>query len=197
MIIHVEERDRARYADELHQYFKLRKKVFYDELNWDVIADGEIERDLLDDAPCTYTLYLGDDGTVQGGARLIPTTQTTLLEMAFDGLVPEDISFRSPTIWESSRYCVNHEAAKSRMSSGAKRATLGISIGNVDYALANGITHYIAVVEARLFRFSQNYNADVEILGEKKIGDCDVICALYTMSEKTLDTIKYLRPMVT
>lgn len=196
MILHVEERDRSKHASELNQYFQLRKRVFHDQLGWDVSVSGDIERDPLDDAPCTYTLYLDQDGTVAGGARLIPTTQTTLLDMAFDGLVPENVSFRSPTIWESSRYCINHDVAHSRMSSGAKKATIGLTIGNYDYAIATGISHYIAVVEARLFRLSQSYNLDVEILGEKKFPDCDVICALYPISDKTHKVANLMRQMV-
>lgn len=196
MLIHIEQRDKCEYKDQLSQYFSLRKRVFHDQLNWDVEVEGNTETDCLDDEPCTYTLYIDDVGTVLAGARLIPTTQMTLLERSFSGLVPEEMSFNSPTIWEVSRYCVDHKISDSRMPSGAKKATLALSIGNYDYARQNGIEFYIGVVEGRMFEFCKNYNFGAEILGEEVIDGNRVICALYPINEQVGQVAENIRKLI-
>ncbi|MDZ7823209.1 MAG: acyl-homoserine-lactone synthase [Ahrensia sp.] len=196
MILYVEEKDRIAQKKYLNQYFRLRKRVFSDQLKWKVPVIGDMEKDILDEAPCTYTLYIDQDDEVVGGARLIPTTQTTLLDHAFDGLIPSNISFKSPTIWESSRFCVDHDRSKAKLSAGAKKATLAISIGNYDYAVKNGIEFLIAVVEARLFEFSRNYNLDTQMLGEKIIDGGRVVCALYPITPEAGALADKMRPFV-
>ncbi|MEM1378260.1 MAG: acyl-homoserine-lactone synthase [Pseudomonadota bacterium] len=197
MIIHVEAHNRAAYRNELNQYFRLRKRVFADQLNWDVPVHGDMEYDELDEALCTYTLFTDGDGTVRGGARLIPTTQPTLLSSYFGELVPEELSFFAPDIWESSRYCVDHDVAHGRMKSGSKKATLGVSLGNYDYAIKTGISSYLAVVDARMFMLSQKYSIGVSELKRTQISGSDVVCALYPINEESGAVAEKLRPIIT
>lgn len=195
-LIHVESKDRKAHSGLLRQYFQLRKRVFHDRLAWDVEVYGDEERDPLDEAPCTYTLVANEAGRLVGGARLIPTTQTTLLDFAFDGLVPGIAQFRSPTIWESSRYCVDEDSFRERLSSGAKKANLAISVGNYDYAVKNGITNYIAVMERRLYQFSKNYLPSLVSLGQQQINGDDVFCGLFNIEPETEKVVEQLRSMI-
>jgi N-acyl-L-homoserine lactone synthetase len=194
MIIHVETHEREKYAAELAAYFRLRKTVFHDRLGWNVPVEGDQERDLLDDQPNTYALSLTANGSVNAGIRLIPTTQTTLLELAFDGLIPDACNFRSPTIWELSRFCVDHGIGKGRLPSGLDRATLELTIANVDYARRNGITHYLAVTEERVFELSRQFSAAVEVLGRQTIDGCNVVCGLLTVDAHARKAADQVRP---
>jgi acyl homoserine lactone synthase len=194
VIVHVEMHDRETHAQALDDYFRLRKKVFHDTLGWDVPVIGELERDPLDDLPCTYALSLGPTGRVNAGIRLIPTTQTTLLDLAFDGLVPDAIQFRSPTIWELSRYCVNHEMATDRLPAGLALATLELTLANFDYARRNGITHFITVTEERIFELTNLFDLGGEPLARRMIDDCSVVCVLYPINERARKLAEKYRP---
>ena len=195
MIVHVETHDRARYARELAGYFRLRKTVFHDRLGWRVTVDGEEERDALDDLPCTYALSLDAGGAVNAGARLIPTTQTTLLDLAFDGLVPPGIDFRSPTIWEVSRLCVDQRTGGARLSGGLAMANLELALANFDYARRNGITHYLTVTEQRVYELTQLFDIGVELLGRQVIDGCPVVCGLIAIDAQALAAARRMRPL--
>ncbi|MCK5745171.1 acyl-homoserine-lactone synthase [Oricola sp.] len=195
MIIHVEMHDRERYAREISNYFRLRKAVFHDRLGWNVVVQGDEERDVLDDLPCTYALSLDGTGAVNAGARLIPTTQTTLLDLAFDGLVPEGISFRAPTIWEVSRLCVDEANAGERLSAGLAMANLELALANFDYARRNGITHYLTVTERRVYELTRLFDMGVELLGHQTIEGCPVVCGLIAIDDRTLAAAERMRPL--
>ncbi|MEL6435555.1 MAG: acyl-homoserine-lactone synthase [Pseudomonadota bacterium] len=197
MILHVEGHERDAYSQQVDQYLRLRKRVFHDMLGWEVPVHGDMEYDELDDAPCTYTLFTDADGIVRGGARLIPTTQPTLLSSYFGELMPDEINFIAPDIWESSRYCVDHDVAQARMNSGSKKATLGVSLGNYDYAIKNGISAYLAVVDARMYMLSQKYSIGVEELTRTTISGSDVVCAFYPINEESGSVAEKLRPIIT
>jgi len=186
MILHVEMHQRESHAEAVSRYFRLRKKVFHDRLGWDVPVCGDQERDPLDDLPCTYALSLGPGGAVEAGIRLIPTTQTTLLDLAFDGLVPDAVNFRSPTIWELSRYCVDHDLATDRMPAGLGLATLQLTLANLDYARRNGITHFLAVTEERVFEMTNVFDLGAELLARRTVGGCRVVCTLFTIDERAM-----------
>lgn len=195
MIIHVEMHERETSAEPVAQYYRLRKKVFHDQLGWSVPVHGDQERDPLDDLPCTYALSLGLDGTVNAGIRLIPTTQTTLLDLAFDGLVPDAVDFRSPTIWELSRYCVDHDLAKERLPAGLGLATLQLTLANFDYARRNGITHFIAVTEERIFEMTNVFDLGAELLARRTIDGCRVVCTLFSIDERAMRLAERFRPL--
>ena len=195
MIIHVEMHDREARPRELASYFRLRKSVFHDRLGWAVTVDGDEERDVLDDLPCTYALSLDATGAVNAGARLIPTTQMTLLDLAFDGLVPEGISFRSPTIWEVSRLCVDDRNEGDRLAGGLAMANLELALGNFDYARRNGITHYLTVTEQRVYELTQLFGIGVDLLGRQTIDGCDVVCGLIAIDGRSDAAAKRMRPL--
>lgn len=194
MIFHVEMHERETHAEPVAQYFRLRKKVFRDRLGWDVPISGDQERDPLDDLPCTYALSLNSDGAVNAGIRLIPTTQTTLLDLAFDGLLPDAVNFRSPTIWELSRYCVDHDLAKERLPAGLGLATLRLTLANFDYARRNGITHFIAVTEERVFEMTNVFDLGAELLARRVIDGCRVVCTLFSIDERAMLLAERFRP---
>jgi N-acyl-L-homoserine lactone synthetase len=196
MIIHVETHQRARHAELVEAYFRLRKEVFCDRLKWDVPVSGDFERDVLDDHPCTYALSVDAAGNLSAGIRLIPTTQTTLLEIAFDGLIPPEYNFRSPTIWELSRFCVDQQSPAGRLPAGLDKATLALTLANFDYARRNGITHYLTVTEGRMLRLTQQFGVPAELLGQRTIEGCEVVCGLIPVNAETAALARRMRPFV-
>lgn len=196
MVIVVEQRDRERYGTELAAYFRLRKRIFHDQMGWEVPVLGDEERDELDDLPCTYLLATGPGGGLQAGIRLIPTTQLTLLDMAFGGLVPDAMSFKSPTIWEMSRLCVDPLEGPGNISAGINRATLALIIAAFDYARRNGVTHYLTVTEKRLVELTHLFALGAETLGEETIDGCNVVCGLFPITSESARLADRMRPLV-
>lgn len=196
MIHYIEEVDRADSAQLLESYFRLRKKVFADELKWKVRVVGDLERDELDDQPCVYVIVTDNDNVLIAGARLIPTAQVTLLSMAFDGLVPHYANIVSPTTWESSRYCVDRNAARMRVKSGLRKSTAELSIGTIQYAKKNGIKEIIAVCEERLYALSKTIFPKAEEIGRMEIDDDIVICARWPVDEECIAVAELYRKLL-
>ena len=55
-------------------FFELRKRLFVDEMGWDIPNDGHIECDQYDHEESTYCIIL-DKNKVVAGARILPTTR--------------------------------------------------------------------------------------------------------------------------
>ena len=150
------------------------------------------EHDELDEAPCTYVLNADENGNVVAGSRLIPTTQPTFLMTYFPELVPPGMDFCSPTIWESSKYCTANDSDSSRIRSGQKKSAVDHIAGGVEYGVANGITHYIAVVEERLYRLTRMFYPKADILGQQEINGEPVVCAIWPLEEDCLRITRYV-----
>lgn len=132
----------------LHPMFAARKSVFVDLLKWDVpVLDDRFEIDRFDDRHATYLILTDADGGHLASARLLPTTRPHILGDLFprlcDGPPP-----RAPEIFEITRFCLDRRlSARERR---AARDTLVVALA--DYALANGIVAYSAIVEMGWFQ---------------------------------------------
>jgi len=151
----------------MEEYFSLRHKVFSEKLNWVPKNADRRETDNCDLMFNVYVLCIDDEGgRVAGGVRLMPTTGPTLLHTVWRDLLPDNDDFRSPNIWEATRFCVDEEIS-SRKRNLLNRTTLMLSMAVVDFGHANGITHVIAVCEHYFFNMSGAYGPKAEIISTK------------------------------
>lgn len=196
MIIYIEPFEREKYAAELEGYFKLRKKVFCDKLEWVEDTGSDIERDEFDDGFGVYILFQDDAGRIGGGVRLMPTTGPTLLHTVWADLLPDKDDFRAPSIWEATRFCVDEDLVDTRNQSLSNKATLALSLAVVDFSHSNGISHVIAVCERYFFDMGNAYNAQAEILSSKidKNG-VEISCGLWSTKEATT-ALEWARPFL-
>lgn len=167
MLTYVTPGNRHRHAAKLDSYFRLRKKVFCDKLGWVSSSDGVLERDRFDSLFNVYILYSDDkNGQLAGGVRLMPTTGPTLLHTVWSDLLPAGRPFRSPGLWEATRFCVDEEVS-SRKSNLLNRATLTLSMAVADFGNANGIGRVAAVCERYFFDMAGAYGPKAEIVSSK------------------------------
>lgn len=107
MITIVTTANRQNYETEMDQMFRLRHRVFVEQLGWDLpLAQNGLEQDQFDTDNAIYLLSLDDRGSVLGAKRMLPTTQPHLMSEVFPHMVAGDIP-AGPHIWESSRSCVH------------------------------------------------------------------------------------------
>ena len=167
MIVYVTPANRHQYRNELDQYYRLRKRVFCDKLGWVAASPDGRETDRFDACLNICILCIDDDsGRVAGGVRLMPTTGPTLLHTVWSDLLPEGRSFRSPDIWEATRFCVDEENS-SRKANLLNRTTLMLSMAVADFGIANDISHVVAVCEHYFFNMAGAYGPKAEILSSK------------------------------
>ena len=105
--------------------FRLRKKVFADQLNWDVPVTDDQEFDAYDNDKAQYLVWCSADReTVYGVVRLIPTSAPTLLFDVFDRTHDNDQSLVSDSTYEGTRMCPRRRDDRKGFSDNGTRSWL-------------------------------------------------------------------------
>jgi acyl homoserine lactone synthase len=171
--------------------FRLRKKAFSDRLQWDVETDGEWEKDRFDELDPVYLVSVDDTGTqVRGCLRLLPTTGPNMLRDVFHELLPLGEVVESALIWESSRFCVDHEIPDVRGHNGIRYVTGELVAGAIDVGLRSGLRFIVSVFDARMLRILRACQCPAEVIGgPKQIGVCRTYAGLFEVSEGVLSNI--------
>ncbi|CAO4176899.1 acyl-homoserine-lactone synthase [Methylorubrum populi] len=130
------------YAGALDQAFRLRHRVFVEELGWSNLARPDRrEIDEFDDEHAIHLLAIDETETVIGYSRLLPTTRPYLLPMVLPQLC-EGTPPSSPQTVEWGRICV----AESARTSGRRLnpTALALMTAIVEWGLPRGITSFVS-----------------------------------------------------
>lgn len=193
MFILVQSNDYENYSSLIDSYFKLRKKVFYETLNWNVPIKEEHERDHYDDLNPVYLLWCDKwHRNLYGGMRLMPTTGPTLLYDTFRSTFPDAANLISPFIWEGTRMCINEELVRSEYPDlSAGRAFSLLFLALCETALAHGIESLVCNYEPHMKRVYQRAGVSVDELGRAShYGKYPVCCGLFEVSENVLASMR-------
>ena len=192
MIRLIDGMDYTNHGDELDQMFRLRKRVFADRLKWDVGTFGYYE---IDDYDMRRPLYvLAMDGTgkqVLGSLRLLPTTGPNMLADTFYDLLPEGKPIRSPLIWESSRYCVDTEAASAMGSKGLSYTTGELLLALCEVGMNAGLQSIVTVIDMRMERILRRLKCMGERIGEPRVyGNVTALAGFWETSSEMLQELR-------
>jgi acyl homoserine lactone synthase len=179
------------HVDLLTGMHRLRHKVFKDRLGWNVCVVGDMEIDNYDGLGPTYLLVVGDDKTVLGSARLLPTTGPYMLSDTFPELLDGQPVPRSERLIESSRFCVDTERAEELGSAGLNKATFMLLSAVLEWGLHARAEAIVTVTDLRMERILRRAGWGMSRLGEpKKIG---ITTALAGMLEVSLPLTQRIR----
>lgn len=165
--------DFHRHGRAFYDYLGLRKRVFVDDLRWDVPHNDRVEMDQYDTPVAHYSLVMRD-GQVVGGARAMATTatwgsHTYMLRDAYSGKLPHipphvmSVEIASPKVWECTRLVIANE-----LDTAADRAEcLRLIVdGLVDLTRSHGAEELICLSSLHLMRVLRQLGYDVSRLGE-------------------------------
>lgn len=153
-------RTMSQHGDLLVRFLEARKRVFIDQLNWDLpVVDG-MEFDQYD-TPYAKWVVIHEFGRILGGVRLMSTTArcgvySYMLRDAQLGLldpIPRDVLFLDapvdPKIWEASRLFITEEVTASRRGQvqNVLMRQMALTAGEM------GATHVIGIVPAVFARW--------------------------------------------
>jgi acyl homoserine lactone synthase len=192
MIRVIEGRDAHLHPNLIGQMFRLRKRVFHDRLRWDVKIEGDFEIDSFDALSPLYVLSINETtNQVVGSLRLLPTTGPNMLSDIFYELLPDGQPIRNPTIWESSRYCVDTDVAEKWGAHGVHQTTSELLMALCEIGLHSGLTFIVTVIDLRMERILRRLNCAGDRLGEpRRYGKVTAIAGLWETTEEMLDTLK-------
>ncbi|CAN7522452.1 acyl-homoserine-lactone synthase [Rhizobium sp. LjRoot254] len=189
MFITIQSHEYSKHAWLTDQMYRLRKRVFADQLNWDVPVVGEYERDGYDAMRPVYLVWCDDSKQkLYGSLRLMPTTGPTLLHDVFRRTFPADVDLMAPGIWEGTRMCVDEAAIQADFPEiDAGRAFCLLLLALCECAMAHGIHTMISNYEPQLKRIYKRAGAEVDELGRSDgFGKYPVCCGAFEVSDEVL-----------
>lgn len=180
------------YREEMEQAYRLRHRVFVDEMGWTDLAkpDGR-EIDQFDNKHAVHMLYI-EYGKVYAYQRMLPSTRPHLLSE----IMPELCDGERPVgthIWELTRHCVDrgHREKSGRLASPAANFILS---GMVEWGLENGVSTVIAEIEpATLLRLIQLHFRPLPLGLPLRIAGRDTIAVTLTFDGRTLNRLRQIR----
>jgi acyl-homoserine lactone synthase len=179
------------YRDEMEQAYRLRHKIFVEEMGWTDLAkpDGR-EIDQFDTKHAVHMLYI-EHGKVLGYQRLLPSTRPHLLS----DVTPELCEVERPVgshIWEGSRHCV----APGHREKGRFATPIAIALltGMVEWGLENGITTTILEIEPLLLLRIVQLHFKMMPLGlPRRMGKQDFLAVTAAFDWRTLNRLREMR----
>ncbi len=193
MFVTIQAHEYHKYPALMDKMFKLRKKVFADQLGWDVPVTGEYERDAYDNMRPVYLVWCSPDReTLYGMMRLMPTTGPTLLYDVFRRTFPNTASLSAPGIWEGTRMCIDEDAiAADHPSVEPGQAFSLMFLALCECALDHGIHTMVSNYEPHMKRIYRR--AGVEVFEQGRAdgyGKLPVCCGEFEVSERVLENMR-------
>jgi acyl-homoserine lactone synthase len=175
----------SRHLVEMHHD---RKRVFIDQLGWQLPTSGSwLEVDQFDTDYTVYLLACDQKDRHVASVRLNPTTRPHMLNTVFQGLC-DGGPLVAPDVWESSRFTI---APIGLRGTEVMRLSQYLALAHTEFALLNGITRYTMIGEVNRF-------ATVTAMGWKVKPlclptDCEgkkIIAMEVFIDEETLDSMR-------
>lgn len=184
--------ERSRYPYESAEIFRLRKRVFHDSLKWDVKITGDQEQDEYDEANPLYVASISpQSGKIRGALRLLPTVGPNMLADTFPQLLDGAPPIACPSVWESSRFCIDPVLAQDRSSNQVTVAAAELMCGVGELGLESGIERIITVTDVFLERMFRRMGCPGERIGKpKRIGSVIAVAVGWDVSQELLDYMK-------
>lgn len=189
MFISVQPHQQSQHTSLLNAFFGLRKRVFFDQLEWDVPVKGDIEKDEYDEMDATYLIWCSEDqSTIYGGLRLLPTSGPTLLNDVFHATHGNNPALNRPDVWEGTRMCVDDEAIKRDLPDlDAGKAFSLLFVALCEMAVDLGVSRLVSNFEACMSRVYRRAGLAFDMHGSAhEYGRRPVYCASFEVSDEIL-----------
>lgn len=149
--------DLPRFPTLARSMFTDRAEQFSRRLGWEVTvnAAGE-ERDQYDALNPLYVIWERPDGRHGGSMRFLPTTGRCMVNEHF-AFLNDGEPFRSPFIWECTRFCLAPGAGK--------RASAALALGAGEVMAFMKLQHFVGVFDARMERIYWRMGLEPEVVG--------------------------------
>lgn len=150
----------------LDDVFRFRHHVFHDRLGWEVGSHQGMERDRYDELGPVHMFSRNRRGRIEACWRLLPTSGPYMLEEVFPQLLRGEAPPKDAKIWEISRFAVVPETDTSREQANLCRLTFEMLRAGVEFALKNGIDHYVFVTSVAVERLLRRAGLNLHRFGD-------------------------------
>jgi len=184
--------DKNQYKPLIDAMYRNRADVFAERLGWDVHVEDGLEFDQFDQANPLYIVSVDPHtGKYRGSTRLLPTTGPNMLRDVFSCLLDDGDEIASATIWEGTRFSVDPDQDSVRSRKGVSVVTGELLCGAFEIGLMAGLSHIVAVYDARMSRVFDRADCQAELIGRpQRIGKVMTYAGFFEVSEETLMRVR-------
>ncbi len=169
MLTAISYKEATKSSDLFYGQFQLRHREFVDRQGYAVRSIDSMEFDQFDTLASVYLVYSEDGRNVLGCSRLTPISYGCMLAELFPQLVDDQSIFARPKVWEGTRFCIDRRLPAEQRRNICRH----ISLGYIEYGLANGVDHIIGLMPTIILRtvFERNGIRLGRLGAVQKIGD--------------------------
>ncbi len=185
----IQSQDFAHNLPLLKAAFRLRKKVFHDQLGWDVPITGNMEFDEYDNDKVQYLIWCSPDRrTLYGLIRLLPTTAPTLLYDVFGATHNHTPDLIGDDILEGTRMCIDDDLIARDFPTLAPGAGFNfLFLALCEVCLALGARRMVSNFEPAMSRVYRRAGLDYVMHGKADgYGARPVCCGSFEVSMQVL-----------
>lgn len=95
------------YRQDLNNMYRLRHKVLFEKLKWDLVCQEDMERDELDENNMYYLIYKDHIGKIRGCIRFVEMINECMFDSFYIDALPIVNEFKKRGYWETSRFLVD------------------------------------------------------------------------------------------
>ncbi|WP_371931490.1 acyl-homoserine-lactone synthase [Roseovarius sp. MMSF_3359] len=162
-------------------------------MGWDVTIKDGMERDSFDDMDPSYAVGLDHEGRVVSCVRALQTTGPHMLSDVFSAILGGEPPLRSPTLWESTRFCVDTKRlGRGKGQNSVSYATCELMIASLEAARNAGVTDIVTVIDPLMDRIlKRSGNTPYGYVGKQTdMGKVPALAALLDCTEERISRIR-------
>ncbi len=184
------------YRTELDNMYRLRHKVFFEQLKWQVNSNDGMEKDEFDEKNAHYLIYKDEKGIIRGCQRLIEMKNPCMFDGPFKFFLSDLSDFKRPGYWEASRFAIDHEFDENYTSKKAQEVCLWLLAASVYFGLEiQPMEFCLSISMPSVKKLYSHYGFIGATLAERKINNDVVVVNGYKPLTYTYDAImKRLTP---
>jgi N-acyl-L-homoserine lactone synthetase len=145
MVYLITPNDYASHRADLDAMYRLRHKVFFEKLKWQVKSQDNMEKDEYDENNTFYLIYKDQNNIVRGCHRYIPMNHSCMFDGPFDFVLPNLKDYKNAKYWEASRLAVDYDFSQEYTTKDAKNICSRIFAASVLLGLDAEIEGFVTL----------------------------------------------------
>ena len=169
------------------------KRVFHDQLGWEVPLKNGREIDVYDALDPAYVISVDDaTGEVRGSLRMMPTTGPHLMRDVFSAWFDKPVVFESAAIWEVTRFCVDTAWLRGHYTPrGQNLVTCELIIAGCEVAARSGVSQLTTLSHMGMINAMRRIKCPHEIVATSDVPSTGrVHLGLWDVSEDIAATLR-------
>lgn len=147
---------------ELRKMYRLRAKVFKERMGWDIPVHNGMDYDGYDELDSHYLMIKGNNQSVRGCWRLLPTEGPYMLRDTFPELLNGHAAPVDAKVWELSRFAIETDGEE---GFGFTSLALESMRSLFQFGERMGIERYVAVTTTAIERMMRRAGIVIERFG--------------------------------